>query len=114
MPSTVAKIARNDAGGIVATDVVPRENAQRRTYNPPPPWTGSAVASAQFRSLEDRGTNPIGRARKSNARNMPREVIEDLHAGMIAGPPRADRNKKITITNPTIRPSQTNRSLRLR
>ena len=76
MPNTVAKIVRNDAGGIVAKDVVRRENAQRRTSN------------AQLRSLEDRGMNPIGRARKSNARNIPREVIEDLHVAMIAGPAR--------------------------
>lgn len=102
MPNTVAKIVRNDVGGIVATDMVRRESAQRR------------ISNAQLRSLEDRGTNPSGRARKTNARNMPREVIEDLHAAMIAGPGRADRNKKITITNPTVRPSQTNRSLRSR
>jgi hypothetical protein len=43
-------------------------------------------------------------------------VIEDLlNAGMIADPARADpNNTMIIITNPIVRPSQTNRSLRLR
>lgn len=103
MPNTVAKIVKNGAGGIVAKDVVRRENAQRRTSN------------AQLRSLEDRGMNPIGRPRKSNARNIPREVIEDLNVAMIAGPARAYRNDtKIIVTNRIVSPSQTNRSLRLR
>jgi predicted subunit of tRNA(5-methylaminomethyl-2-thiouridylate) methyltransferase len=104
MPNMVAKIARSAAGGIVATDGVRRENAQPRTSN------------AQLRSLEDRDMNPIGRARKSNARNIPRGAIEDLlNAAMIAGPARADRNNtRIIIPNPIVRPSQTNRSLRLR
>jgi hypothetical protein len=116
MPNMVAKIAQSGAGGIVATDGVRRENAQPRTFNPPPPTTGSAVASAQLRSLEDRDMNPIDRVRKSNARNIPRGVIEDLlNAGMIADPARADpNNTRIIITNPIVRPSQTNRSPRLR
>ncbi len=101
MPNTVAKIVRNDAAGIVATDGVRRENAQRRT------------SSGRLRSLESSGMTPIGRARKNNARNIPREVIEGLNVAMTAGPARAGRNDtKIIITNPTIRPSQTNRSLR--
>src|SRR5207248_7147816 len=102
MPDMVAKIVRNVAGGIVATGVVRRENAHRRTSNPPPPWTGSAAASARLRSREGRAQNPIGRVRKSNARNIPREVIEDLSVAMTADPARADRNaNKITNTNPT-------------
>lgn len=102
MPNTVAKIVRNDVGGIVAKDVVHRENAQRRT------------SSAQLRSLKDRAANSIGRARKSNVRNIQREVIKDLHVAMIAGPARAGRNDtKIIVTRRIVSPSQTNRSLRL-
>ena len=90
-------------GGAVAKDAVQTENDQRRT------------SSAQLRSLKDLAVNSIGRARKSNPRNAHREVIEDLHVAMIAGPARADRNAtKIIVTNSIISPSQTNPSLRLR
>jgi len=89
-------------GGAVAKDAVQTENDQRRT------------SSAQLRSLKDLAVNSIGRARKSNARNALRKVIEDLHVAMIAGPARADRNDtEIIVTNRIVSLSQTNRSRRL-
>ena len=66
------------------------------------------------RNKEDLAVNSVARARKSNARNGPRKLIEDLQVAMIAGPARADRNDtRIIVRNRIVSPSQTNRSLRL-
>jgi GTP-binding protein len=65
--SAPAKIVRLPVGTIVW----PSEERERRTPNPPPPWTGSAVASAQ------RSTSNSGESAVSNQR-LAIEPIVDL------------------------------------